>query len=349
VSGRSDLLTGAIDAVASGHDLSLEETSDVLSEIMTGNASEIQIAAFLIALRTKGETVQELAGLARAMRSLAAPVRVSRGDLLDTAGTGGGRRTFNVSTTAALIAAGAGCTVAKHGNRSATGLSGSADVLEALGARIDLTAEAVAYCIEEVGFGFMFAPAHHQATRYVVPVRRELAVRTIFNFLGPLTNPAGATRQLIGVSDPAFLETMAGALALLGTEHALLVSSEDQLDELSISAPTRVVEVLGGEVRSYSVTPEEVSLPRAPADQIPGGDPAQNAETARQIFAGRPGPARDLSVLNAGAAIYAGGRAGSLADGARAAEVAIDSGAAAAALERFVRATQELAPRSAGR
>ncbi len=187
----SDLLTRSIDEVASGRDLSLEDTAAVLSEIMAGNASEIQIAAFLIALRTKGETVDELAGLAQAMRSLAARVEVSSDDLLDTAGTGGGRRTFNVSTTAALIAAGAGCTVAKHGNRSATGLSGSADVLEALGARIDLGPAAVARCIEEVGFGFMFAPAHHQATRYVVPVRRELAVRTIFNFLGPLTNPAG--------------------------------------------------------------------------------------------------------------------------------------------------------------
>jgi Rod binding domain-containing protein len=201
----SDLLTRSIDALANGQDLSADETSAVLAEMMTGNASDIQIAAFLIALRTKGETIDELAGLARTMRRLAATVNVSRDDLLDTAGTGGGRRTFNVSTTAALIAAGAGCTVAKHGNRSATGLSGSADVLEALGARIDLPPAAVARCIEEVGFGFMFAPAHHQATRYVIAVRRELAVRTIFNFLGPLTNPAGATRQLIGVSDAAYL------------------------------------------------------------------------------------------------------------------------------------------------
>ena len=251
----------------------------MLSEIMAGNASEIQIAGFLIALRTKGETVDELAGLAQTMRAMAARVSVDNDDLLDTAGTGGGRRTFNVSTTAALIAAGAGCTVAKHGNRSATGLSGSADVLEALGARIDLDPEAVAGCIEEVGFGFMFAPAHHQATRYVIPVRRELAVRTIFNFLGPLTNPAGATRQLIGVSDPDYLETMAGALARLGTKHALLVSSEDGVDELSISAPTRVVEVLDGQLRQYRVTPEEVGLSVAPPEAVSGGDPQQNAET----------------------------------------------------------------------
>src|ERR1700716_917662 len=205
------ILTRAIDALASGTDLTAEEAAEVLDEIMHGEVSETQIAGFLIALRTKGETVAELAGLARTMRALAAHVPTARTGLLDTAGTGGGRRTFNVSTTAALIAAGAGCIVAKHGNRSATGLSGSADVLEALGARIDLSPTAVARCIEEVGFGFMFAPAHHQATRFVVPVRKQLAVRTIFNFLGPLTNPAGASRQLIGVSDPDYLDTVAGA------------------------------------------------------------------------------------------------------------------------------------------
>ena len=339
-----DLLTRAIDTLAGGHDLGLDDTAAVLSEIMAGNASEVQIAGFLVALRTKGETVEELAGLARTMRAMAAHVDVSSDDLLDTAGTGGGRRTFNVSTTAALIAAGAGCVVAKHGNRSATGLSGSADVLEALGARIDLGPRDVARCIDEVGFGFMFAPAHHQATRYVISVRRQLAVRTIFNFLGPLTNPAGASRQLIGVSDAAYLETMAGALALLGTKHALLVASDDGLDELSISAPTRVVEVVGDELRQYSVSAEEVGLEPAPPEAIPGGDPEQNAQTARSIFAGEQGAPRDLAALNAGAAIYAGGRAGTLEEGVRAAERAIDEGAAQAALERFVRRTRELAP-----
>ena len=344
MSARADLLTHSIDRLASGHSLAREEAAAVLSEIMAGNASEIQIAGFLVALRTKGETVDELAGLAGAMRAFAARVAVSRDDLLDTAGTGGGRRTFNVSTTAALIAAGAGCVVAKHGNRSATSLSGSADVIEALGARIDLDPPSVARCIEDVGFGFMFAPAHHQATRYVVPVRRELAVRTIFNFLGPLTNPAGATRQLIGVSDPDYLETMAGALALLGTRHALLVSGEDGIDELSISAPTRVVEVVGEELRGYAVSPEDLSLERAPADAVPGGNPAENAETTRRILGGERGPARDLAVLNGGAAIYAGGGANSLADGVRAAEEAVDSGAAKEALDRFVARTRELAP-----
>lgn len=340
----SDLLTRAIDTLAAGEDLDREQAHAVLAEVMSGGASEIQIAALLIALRTKGETVEELAGLAEAMRSFATPVEVARDDLLDTAGTGGGRRTFNVSTTAALIAAGAGCVVAKHGNRSATGLSGSADLLEALGARIDLDAGAVARCIAEVGFGFMFAPAHHQATRYVVPVRRELAVRTIFNFLGPLTNPAGASRQLIGVSDPAYLETMAGALSALGTRHALLVSSEDGLDELSICAPTRVVEVRGGDITAYKVSAQELGLQAAAPDAVPGGNPEENAAITRGIFSGERGPARELAALNAGAAIYVAGQAGSLAEGVRAAEQAIDSGAADAALERFVSRTLDLAP-----
>jgi anthranilate phosphoribosyltransferase len=349
MSAGPGLITASIDALASGQDLSADETAAVLALIMRGQASEIQIAGFLIALRTKGETVQELAGLARTMRALATPVSVARADLLDTAGTGGGRRTFNVSTTAALIAAGAGCTVAKHGNRSATGLSGSADVLEALGARIDLSPSAVARCIEEVGFGFMFAPAHHQATRFVIPVRRELAVRTIFNFLGPLTNPAGATRQLIGVSDAAYLETMAGALAVLGTEHALLVSSLDGLDELSICAPTRVFEVIGDTVSEFQVAPEQVGLTRAPADAIPGGDPARNAEITRTVFAGELGPARDVAVLNAGAAISAAGGAPGLAEGVAVAQTAIDSGAATAALERFIAATGRLGMETAVR
>src|SRR4051812_2716031 len=248
----NDVLTAAIDALASRRDLSQEQAGDVLAQIMAGNASDAQIAAFLIALRTKGETVEEIAGLAATMRSLATGVPTERRDLLDTAGTGGGRRTFNVSTTAALVAAGAGCAVAKHGNRSPTGLSGSADVLEALGARIDLTPAAVGRCIDEIGFGFMFAPAHHAATRWVVPARKELAVRTIFNFLGPLTNPAGARRQVIGVSDVSYIEALAGALALLGCDRALVVSSADGLDEMSTSAPTHVVEVNGGELPRHA-------------------------------------------------------------------------------------------------
>jgi anthranilate phosphoribosyltransferase len=342
----NDTVTRALDRVASREDLSADDAAAVLGEVMAGEVAEAQIAGFLIALRTKGETEEELAGLARAMRSLATPVVGVGDDLLDTAGTGGGRSTFNVSTTAALIAAGAGCRVAKHGNRSATGLSGSADVLEALGARIDLGPEAVGTCLADVGFGFMFAPNHHAATRHVVPVRRELAVRTIFNFLGPLTNPAGATRQLIGVADPTKLDVIAGALQRLGAVRALVVSSADGLDEMSTSAPTQVVEVAGGEgrVRRYTVTPEQLGLPRAPDDAVRGGTPEVNADVARRILAGEPGPERDLAALNAGAAIYAAGRASDIGDGLRAAQAALDSGAAAAVLERFVARTRELAP-----
>src|SRR5215211_7139730 len=285
----NDTLTQAIDRLASGQALAREESAAVLREVMEGRASETQAAAFLIALRTKGETVDEIVGMAQTMRSLAKSVDVGGGDrLLDTAGTGGGRPTFNVSTTAAFVAAGAGCTVAKHGNRSATGKSGSADLLEALGAQIDLEPEAVADCIRSVGFGFMFAPHHHLAMRHVVPVRKELAVRTIFNFLGPLTNPAGAQRQVIGVSDPSFLETIAGALARLGAVKALVVSSADGLDEMSTSGTTRVVEVDGPEVHSYEVSPEDVGLPRARPEDLAGGTPDRNAETTRRIFDGEP-------------------------------------------------------------
>jgi anthranilate phosphoribosyltransferase len=338
------ILTRAIDGLASGRDLSADETAEVLGEIMHGEVSEIQIAGFLIALRTKGETIDELTGLARTMRALAAHVPTEREDLLDTSGTGGGKRTFNVSTTAALIAAGAGCAVAKHGNRSATSLSGSADLLEALGARIDLTPEGVARCIEEAGFGFMFAPAHHQATRFVVPVRRELAVKTIFNLLGPLTNPAGAQRQLIGVSDSSFLETIAGALARLGVDRALVVAGEDGLDEVSISAATRVVEVNGEVVSQYTLTPGDVGLELAGEEGYDGGTPAENAAVTRAILAGEPGVRADLALINAGAAIYAAGVVESIAEGVQAARAAIEDGSAMGALERYLQASRTYAP-----
>jgi anthranilate phosphoribosyltransferase len=343
----NDVLTAAIDALASRRDLSREQAGAVLAEIMAGAASEIEIAGFLIALRAKGETVEEIAGLAATMRALATGVPTARRDLLDTAGTGGGRRTFNVSTTAALVAAGAGCAVAKHGNRSATGLSGSADVLEALGARIDLTPEAVGRCIDEIGFGFMFAPAHHAATRWVIPVRKELAVRTIFNFLGPLTNPAGARRQIIGVSDVSYIEALAGALARLGCDRALVVSSADGLDEMSTSAPTHVVEVNGDELTRYDVAPADVGLPESPSGASGGGDPAANAATTTAIFEGRPGPDADLVLLNAGAAIYASGAVDALKAGVELARETIASGAAARALEDYVRISGELAPKAA--
>jgi anthranilate phosphoribosyltransferase len=346
-------LTAAIDALASRRDLSGDETADVLDEIMHGQASETQIAGFLIALRTKGETVDELAGLARTMRALAVPVAVAREDLLDTSGTGGGRRTFNVSTTAALIAAGAGCAVAKHGNRSATSASGSADLLEALGARIDVDPDGVAACIEQAGFGFMFAPAHHQATRFVIPVRRELAVRTIFNLLGPLTNPAGARRQVIGVSDAAFLDTIAGALARLGVDRALVVAAEDGLDELSIVAATKVAEVNGEEITRYTLAPADVGIEPVSADvferDCAGGMPEHNAAVTRAIFGadGAPSAPRasiELAVINAGAAIYAAGAEDSIADGVQAARAALSDGSAARALERYVLASRAHAP-----
>jgi anthranilate phosphoribosyltransferase len=333
-------LTRAIDSVASGHDLSSDEAAAVLAEIMAGEVSEIQIAGFLMALRTKGETVDELAGLARTMRSLALPVAVAREHLLDTAGTGGGPPTFNVSTTAALIAAGAGCAIAKHGNRSATSRSGSADLLEALGARIALSPERIAQCIDTVGFGFMFAPEHHRATRFVVPVRRGLAVRTIINFLGPLTNPAGARHQLVGVSDAAYLETIAGALAQLGVDRALIVASEDGLDEISTAAPTKVIEVNGDELDGYTITPEELGVPRAPSLDFGGGDPQQNAAVTRAVLAGELGPARDLALINAAAAIYAASAAPTLAAGVELARAAVDDGRAAATLEAFIEFTQ---------
>jgi anthranilate phosphoribosyltransferase len=340
-----DVITRSIDTLACGEDIGADDAAAVLAEIMAGNASEVQIAAFLIALRTKGETVEEIAGLARTMRELATHVSVAhaRGDLLDVVGTGGGRQTFNVSTTAALIAAGAGCPVAKHGNRSATGLSGAADVLEALGARIDLDAAAVGRCVDEVGFGFMFAPTHHAATRYVIPVRRQLAVRTIFNVLGPLTNPAGVTRQLTGVADRRYLEPIAGAFAQLGATHVLVVSSDDGLDELSTVAPSAVVEVRDGGLSRFVVDAADLGLDTAQPDELNGGDPVFNAEIAARILAGERGAPRDVAVLNAGAGVYAGGHADTLEAGVHAAEAAIDSGAAAAVLEHYVTFTQEAA------
>jgi anthranilate phosphoribosyltransferase len=334
------VLTAAIDRVAGGEDLGADEASQVLREVMEGNASEAETAGFLMALRTKGETVQEIAGLAATMRELA--LRVDAGEeLVDTAGTGGGRPTFNVSTTAAFVAAGAGCRVAKHGNRSATSQCGSADVLEALGARIDLEPDEVAKCVEAVGFGFMFAPKHHSAMKYVVPVRKALGVRTIFNFLGPLTNPAGATRQVIGVSDPARLETMAAALAELGSERALVVSSADGLDEFSVSGTTRVVELKDGQLESYEVSPEQVGLEPARDGAVGAGSPEENAGVLRRVLEGAPGTERALAVLNAGAAIYVGGRSDSIAAGVERAGETIDSGAALRVLDGYVELTRE--------
>jgi anthranilate phosphoribosyltransferase len=341
----NEILTRAIDAVCSGTHLTADHASAALAEIMEGRAGEVQTGAFLAALRAKGETVPELVGLARTMRGLAAEVEMNRRDLVDTAGTGGGPTTFNISTTAALVAAGAGCAVAKHGNRSATSRSGSADVLEALGVTIDLDPAGVARCIEEVGFGFMFAPRHHAAMKHVVPVRKELAVRTIFNFLGPLTNPAGARRQLLGVSDRRYQETIAEALVGLGCERALVVSSEDGVDEIGLSETTRVIEVTERGTEEWFVHPEDLGIERAPLEELAGGTPEENAAITMSVLEGEPGPPRNVTVLNAGAAIFAAGAAEDLGDGARKAAEAIDSGAAREVLSRLVQRTGELGGR----
>jgi len=339
----NDVVTRAIDAVCAGDHLTADHAAAVLAEIMEGRTSQVQTAAFLIGLRAKGETVPELVGLARTMRSLATPVDSSRGDLVDTAGTGGGPSTFNVSTTAALVAAAAGCAVAKHGNRSNTSRSGSADLLEALGVEIGLSPEQVGRCIDEIGFGFMFAPRHHKAMAHVVPVRKALAVRTIFNFLGPLTNPAGAERQLLGVSDRHYQETIAEALVGLGSVRAMVVSAEDGVDELSIGARTRVIEVRDGGTEEHFVAPEDFGLATAELDEVAGGSPEENAAAARAVLGGESGPRRDLVLLNAGAAIYIGGLTTSLGEGVERAAEVIDSGAATGLLERLTVATAALA------
>ncbi|MBJ7459415.1 MAG: anthranilate phosphoribosyltransferase [Thermoleophilaceae bacterium] len=337
------VLTEAIDRAADSEDLTIDTAAAVLDEIMTGRVGEAQTAAFLIALRTKGETAGELAGLARTMRHHALPVNTGRDDLVDTAGTGGGTPTFNVSTTAAFVACGAGCAVAKHGNRSATSKSGSADLLEALGANIELRPEAVATLIDEVGFGFMFAPLYHEATKYVVPVRKALAVRTVFNFLGPLTNPAGAGHQLIGVSDPRFQDVIAEALAELGTDHSMVVHGMDRLDELSATHATRVTEIRGSEITTHEVTPEDLGLESVEPGRFSAGTPDQNAATTRAVLSGSDGPDRTLTIINAAAAIYVGGKADSLAAGVQAATQSIDSGAAHDKLKQFVEQSQLLA------
>ena len=338
-------LDEAIARARGGEDLTREQAAGALAVIMAGEAGDGQIRELLLALREKGETPEELAGMATTMRRFATAVRPSRADLVDTCGTGGGRQTFNVSTAAALVAAGAGCGVAKHGNRTATGLTGSADVLEELGAALDLDPASEALLIDEVGFGFMFAPAHHAATRHVVPVRKALGVSTIFNLLGPLTNPAGASRQLVGVWEPERLDVVAGALALLGTGHALVVSGRDGLDEISISAPTEVREVRGSEIEAHEITPAQLEVEEYPADAVPGGDSAASAATVRAVLAGEPGAAREIVVANAAAAIYLAGGAGSLADGAAEARDSIDSGAAAGRLDLYVRRSREMAGR----
>ena len=340
----NDTLTRAIDALASGHDLTQEEASAVLSEIMAGEASETQIAGFLIALRTKGETVEELAGLAATMRAMAtAVVPCARDDLVDTAGTGGdGQATINISTAAALVAAAAGAAVAKHGNRAVSSASGSADVLEALGFSLDCPPERIERSIDELGFGFLFAPTHHPGFRHAAPVRRELATRTVFNVLGPLTNPAGARAQVVGVYDAALVRTIAEVLSRLGARRAFVVHGAFGIDELSPAGPNLVCEVVDGEVREREVDPQALGLRRCAPQELRGGSPSENAAVIRAVFSGdEQGAKRDAILLNAAGAIAAGGHAEDLQDGLEAAREVVDSGAAAERLDALVAFSRE--------
>jgi len=332
-----------ISKLVRGESLTETEASAAMEKIMSGDATPAQIAGFVVALRIKGESADELTGLARAARANATPIDAGEG-LLDTCGTGGdGTGTFNISTLAAIVAAAAGARVAKHGNRAASSVCGSADVLEALGVKIDLGAEGVTRCIREAGIGFLFAPVFHPSFRYATGPRRELGVRTVFNILGPLCNPAGASRQALGVADGALAATMAEVLARLGVERALVFHAEDGMDELSTVAPSTVIEVNAGERREYRLDPGELGLRAASAADVRGGDAAENAAIARDVLSGAGGPRRDIVLLNAAAALRVAGLAGDWQEGMAAAAEAIDSGKAAATLERWVAVSQAVA------
>jgi len=308
-----------------------------MGEIMRGEATPAQIGGFLVALRAKGETADEIAGCAEAMREHVVPVRPGRADVVDVVGTGGdGARTFNISTTAAIVAAAAGAAVAKHGNRAVSSVSGSADVLEALGYTLEQPPERIAESIDRLGFGFMFAPAHHPAMRHAAPVRRELGTRTIFNVLGPLTNPAGARAGIFGVYSPGLVRTIADVLATLGAGRAFVVHGAYGIDELSPAGPNLVGEVVDGTVRELTIDPRELGIERCDPDELQGGTPQENARTVREILAGARGGKRDAVLLNAAGAIAAAGRAADLAEGLVLAREAIDSGRAAERLDQLV-------------
>ena len=337
------MIKEAIEALVSGVSLTRDEASDAMREIMEGEVTPAQLGAFLTALRLKGETAQEIAGMASVMREKALRVHVD-GTLVDTAGTGGdGKGSFNVSTAAAFVAAASGLKVAKHGNRAASGSCGSADVLEALGVKIDLGPEGVKRCIEEVGIGFMFAQTFHPAMRHAAPVRREMGIRTVFNILGPLTNPAGAQCQVLGVADATLGDKMAEVLRILGSQHSLVVHGEDGLDEFTLGGKNLVWEVHGSAaVKPYAVAPQELDLPRVSAEQIKGGSPDENAATLRRIFEGEAGPVRDVALLNSAAVIMVGGKAQDLQEGIALARDAINSGEALRKVDGLVELSQEL-------
>lgn len=327
--GRPGPLPQALRALVEGRHLSEEEAHEAMIAVMRGDATPAQIAGFLVALRVKGETPPEIAGCCRALRECCVAVPVAPDGLVDTCGTGGdGASTFNVSTAAAFVAAGAGVRVAKHGNRAVSSRCGSADVLEALGVRLSLDPAEAARCLERHGIVFLFAPAHHPAMRHAVEPRRELGVRTLFNLIGPLANPAGARRQLLGVYSPALTATVAEVLRSLGAERAMVVHGMEGLDEISVCGPTRVSSLNGGRIRSYTIEPRDAGLPAAEPGAIGGGTPGENAGILRAVLEGEPGPCRDVVLLNAGAAILVAGLARDLAHGARLAAAAVDSGRA---------------------
>ena len=336
------MIKEAISALISGRSLAADEAAQVMEEIMQGEATPAQFGAFVTALRLKGETVDEIVGLARTMRARAIPV-VTDELVVDTCGTGGdGSHTFNISTTAAFVAAGAGLKVAKHGNRAMSSQCGSADVLEALGVKIDLNAEQVQRCLQEVGIGFMFAPAFHPAMKYAAAPRRELGIRTVFNILGPLTNPAGAKAQVLGVADESLVEKMALVLQHLGCHHALVVHGEDGLDEVTISGKTHFCELKGNRIENYTISPEDLGLPIAGSDSLKGGSAQENAELLRNILAGAPGPQRDVVLMNTAAVLLAGDKVETLREGVGLAQKTIDSGQALSKLEQLIELSQNL-------
>lgn len=336
-------LREAISSIVDGRRLTEDQAAAVASQIMGGEATESQIAALLLGLRMRGETADEITGFVRAIRAKTTPLPLDPDRIVDTCGTGGdGSGTFNISTACAFVAAAAGCKVAKHGNRSNSSRSGSADVLEALGARIDLPPEVSARMIDEIGIGFLFAPQYHAGARHAVTPRREIGVRTIFNTIGPLVHPAGARRQLMGVYDERLTEVAADVLRRLGSLHCLVVHGADGLDEITLTGPTRVSELKNGEVEAYEITPEQFGIARRSSlAGLAGGEPDENAAIIRDVLRGADGAARDVVLLNAGAVIYVGGMADSIAVGVTLAREAVDSGAAAQKLRDFVTACTE--------
>ena len=337
-------MPAAIRAVIEHHNLSAKEMYSVMQTIMTGEATPAQIGGFLIGLRMKGETVDEITAAARVMRELAARVDVSGPHLVDTCGTGGdAATTFNISTASAFVVAAAGGKVAKHGNRSVSSKSGSADVLEAAGVNLDLSPEQVARCVNEVGVGFMFAPKHHSAMRHAIGPRKEMGVRTIFNVLGPLTNPAGAPNQVLGVYSNQWVEPLAEVLKQLGSEHVLVVHSQDGMDEISVGAPTFVAELNNEKIETYTIEPEDFGIERSDIAELGVDSAEESLAMIKTVFEGKKGPARDIVQLNAGAAIYAAGLTATLADGIAKAGEVIDSGVAMEKLNALVETSQRLA------